>query len=97
MFCTVSDLELWQGYKCLLAWSRPLLSSWEYIMGSAQLRPYQYYLSHFNRVIFLKSGCDHGIPLLYSTFKMLSKSLSTCKVQGIHPSLHLSVSLSSTP
>lgn len=38
-------------------------------MERVQGRAYQYYLSHFNRVIFSKPGCDHVIPLLYSAFK----------------------------
>lgn len=81
-------LEIMAEIEMLLAWPRPLLSCWECIMGRVQRRTYQYYLSHFNRVIFSKPGCDHVIPLLYSAFKILSKFLSAGEAQSIRPSLH---------
>lgn len=33
-----------------------------------QRHSYQYYLSHFNMIIFANPGCDHVIPLLFNAF-----------------------------
>lgn len=35
-----------------------------------QRSSYQYYLSHFNMIIFANPGCDHVIPLVYNAFKI---------------------------
>lgn len=65
--------------------------------GRVQWRTYQYYLSHFNRVIFSKPGCDHVIPLLYSNFKNTVQIPLTLKAQSIYPPLHRVTFLPSIP